>query len=101
MTLSKKIKELRIRIGMTQSDLSKAAGVSARAVFNWENGSIPRPMHVLSLGKIFKISPADLMSTEELKPEDAAPGPALNSAAVLRDLAKALNQAADQLEAKK
>ena len=51
-----KIKELRIKNGMSQKQLSENLGISNRAVSKWENGlSSPSANHIFGLSKIFNV----------------------------------------------
>lgn len=42
MTIGRTIKRLRLNSGISKSELARRVGVSATAVHNWENGTIPR-----------------------------------------------------------
>ncbi|MBE6761504.1 MAG: L-serine ammonia-lyase [Ruminococcaceae bacterium] len=53
---SQAIKELRIKNGLSQKELSENLGISNRAVSKWENGlSKPSAAHIFSLAKIFNV----------------------------------------------
>lgn len=53
---SQAIKELRLKTGMTQKELSKKLGISNRAVSKWENGlSQPSALHIFKLSEIFNV----------------------------------------------
>lgn len=62
MEVSKKIKEARKKLNMTQVDLSDAMGVSYQAVSNWERGnSMPDISKISDLCKVLKIDLEDLV----------------------------------------
>lgn len=52
MNLEKIMKQERIKQGLSQENLAKAAGVSKRAIAYWENGT--RKMNLASADQIFK-----------------------------------------------
>ncbi len=53
---SQRIKELRIKTGMSQKILGENLGISNRAVSKWENGlSQPSASHILCLSRIFNV----------------------------------------------
>ena len=57
MSIGEKIKELRLEKGLSQLKLSKAIGVSQKAVDYWErNVNEPKASYIISLVKIFDIS---------------------------------------------
>ncbi|WP_312938851.1 helix-turn-helix transcriptional regulator [Oscillibacter sp.] len=56
------LKDLRLRKGVTQTDLAKAIGVSNGNVGDWERGrSKPGYDALISLSRFFEISPARLL----------------------------------------
>ena len=66
MELSKRIKELRIKKGLTQTDLSEKSGVSLRTVQRIENDEVSPSMY--SLKKISKVLDEDLNSFDNTVP---------------------------------
>ena len=57
MSIGEKIKELRLEKGLSQLKLSKAIGVSQKAVDYWErNVNEPKASYIISLVKIFDVS---------------------------------------------
>lgn len=45
------IKRKRDALGLTQAELGKKAGVSAQMVSLWEDGSVPKAEHLITLAK--------------------------------------------------
>ena len=73
MKLYERIKERRLKLGMTLLDVANALGVKEATVQRYESGEIKNPKHqtVLELAKIFRCSPAYLMGWEdEVLPDD-------------------------------
>jgi len=60
MELSKRIKELRIKKGLTQTDLSEKSGISLRTIQRIENNEVSPSIY--SLKNISKILDEDLNS---------------------------------------
>ena len=57
MTFSKRIKELRVSKGLTQSDLAKAIGVGRTTVCEYESGNIvPKQEGLLKIANYFSVS---------------------------------------------
>ena len=67
MTLSERIKERRLSLGMTLLDVANALGVKEATVQRYESGEIKNPKHstVLMLSEIFGCSPSYLMGWED------------------------------------
>ena len=52
-----RLKELRVEKGLTQTELSKATGLSQSALALWENGQrIPNALAIIALAKYFGVS---------------------------------------------
>lgn len=52
-----RLKELRIEKGLTQTELSKATGLSQAALALWENGQrIPNALAIITLAKYFGVT---------------------------------------------
>ena len=65
MTLATRLKERRKRLGLSQSALASAAGVSQPTVANWENGGhTPRPDALERLASALDTDPTWLLSGE-------------------------------------
>ncbi len=65
-TLADRIKLLRERAGLTQSELAKSLGLSRSGVNAWEMGlSIPSTQYVVELAKSFHVSTDYLLGMEE------------------------------------
>ncbi len=75
------IKELRIKSGMSQKDLSEKLGISNRAVSKWENGlSLPSAKHIYCLSKMFNV-PMDYFYESDVKPSVKAKAEGMSSVA--------------------
>ena len=56
-TLAEKIKQLRERAGLTQSDLARSLALTRSSVNAWEMGlSVPSTQYIVELAKTFDIS---------------------------------------------
>lgn len=56
MPFEKRLKEARIRLGMTQEDLARAVGVSKGAIGNYESGvSSPKETILIELMKVLHV----------------------------------------------
>nr|DAG67111.1 MAG TPA: helix-turn-helix XRE-family like protein [Caudoviricetes sp.] len=63
-----RIKEMRQRKGLTQSDLAKAVGVKQPSVVSWENGShLPSPRRTGALLKVLDCTFEELFEEEDFK----------------------------------
>ena len=61
--IADRIKYLRDKVGMTQTDLAKRLGISRSAVNSWEMGlSLPSLANIVEMTKIFSVS-ADYILT--------------------------------------
>lgn len=64
-TLADRIKALRIRTGMTQSEVARLLGLSRSGVNAWEMGlSVPSTQYIVELAKVFGISTDYLLGLE-------------------------------------
>lgn len=62
MEIGKKLKEARIRAGMTQEHAAEEAQVSRQTISNWENErSYPDIVSVIKLGELYSISLDELL----------------------------------------
>lgn len=65
MTLGEKLKELRIKYGYTQDELSKRLGVTRQAVTKWENNrGLPDKASLNAIQKIFNVSMDSLIDND-------------------------------------
>ena len=65
MTLAVRLKDRRKKLGLSQSALAKAAGVSQPTVANWERGGhVPRPDALRRMADALDTDPAWLLSGE-------------------------------------
>ena len=64
-TLADRIKALRIRTGMTQSEVARLLGLSRSGVNAWEMGlSVPSTQYIVELAKVFDITTDYLLGLE-------------------------------------
>ena len=64
--IANKIKELRERKGLTQTDVAKLLGITRSSVNAWEMGiSVPSTQYIVELAKLFHISSDYLLGIEE------------------------------------
>lgn len=56
-TFAEKVRQARAELGLTREDLGKAAGVSARTIFDYERGKkAPRQSNLLKLARALHVS---------------------------------------------
>ncbi len=68
MEIGKKIKEARLKAGLTQDQVSEAIQVSRQTLSNWENGRYyPDIASVIKLSDLYKISLDELLKGEKMK----------------------------------
>lgn len=69
--MSNNIKELRIGAGLTQEKLADLAGISKRAIEEWEGGRrVPRDVYALhKVAVVLRCSIEDLINFEEYEKE--------------------------------
>ena len=71
MTLSEKLKQLRVKKGLTQEKLAELTGVSRQAVAKWENGqSRPTYENLAALESIYGLEPYRLSGENPPKKEN-------------------------------
>ena len=67
--IGEKIRELRTKNGMTQSDLAEKLFVTTQAVSRWEKGDVePSLTTVKSISEIFGVSIDEIMGKEKPEP---------------------------------
>lgn len=60
-----KIKELRIKAGLTQEELGGRIGVTRATIINWEKGaSHPDAKEMSQMAEVFKVKPEEFQSEE-------------------------------------
>lgn len=65
LTISERIKDLRIKNNMTQKNLADHLDVSQNAVYNWENGKRDPNLEIIEkIASIFDVTPSYLMGWE-------------------------------------
>ena len=71
MTFSQKLKELRIRAGMSQEKLAERVGVSRQAITKWETDKgAPEMENLLALSDLFGVSVDELLGRESRRPTE-------------------------------
>lgn len=79
-----RIKELRLKSGLSQAELAAKLGVSRQAVTKWESGrGMPDIDHIRNLGALFGVSIDYLVASDA---STASNGPVLKQAINLRDI---------------
>lgn len=65
MAINEKIKQLRDRLGLSQSEVGRRLGVSYAAVQQWESGaSRPRPDRIREIALLLNVSQAELLGVD-------------------------------------
>jgi len=65
--ISKRIKELRISLNLSQQKLAQEIGVTQKAIDFWEKGiNEPKASYILNLAKFFGVSCDYLLGNENL-----------------------------------
>ncbi len=65
MAIGAKIKEFRLKKGMTQRELAERLNISMQAVSKWERGGTPDIFMIIPLAKILDVTPNQLLEYEE------------------------------------
>lgn len=66
INIADRIRYLRDKVGMTQSDLAKRLGISRSAVNSWEMSlSVPSLSNIIEMKEIFRVSVDYLLSLDE------------------------------------
>lgn len=66
MNIGERIRELRIKKNMSQSDLAEKLGVSRQSISKWEtNNSVPEINKLVDMGKLFEVSIDELVCGTE------------------------------------
>jgi len=90
--LSEKIKLLRERVGLTQSDLARSLGLTRSSVNAWEMGlSVPSTQYIVELAKAFDVSTDYLLGMEN-SATISVEGLSEKKVAVLVELARHLRE---------
>lgn len=90
----KKIEELRIKHGMSQSDLARSIGTSQNTVSKIESGVTLRSGYFPAIAKVFKITTEELLS--EHQPEEVDVDP--YKAKLIRRIEEAPQEDLDEIE---
>ena len=70
-----KIKEYRLRKGMSQRELGAILGVSDQAISKWEKGqSQPSAMHLIDMTRIFGVDAEDFLPSKQMESRKSASG---------------------------
>lgn len=95
-----KIKAARLRAGMTQSQLARAAQTSERNIVRWENDqNSPRAGHVAAIAKATGVDQGDLMQSLDESGEDEEDADRVFHADLLEALWSRIGQALGKEEA--
>ena len=71
MTFAQKLKEMRIRAGMSQEKLSEKVGVSRQAITKWETDKgAPDMDNLMALSDLFGVSVDELLGREARRPSE-------------------------------
>lgn len=77
MTIGEKIKNLRIKSGLTQDDIAKRTGTTKQAIYKYENGivtNIPTDK-IEKMADLFGVTPSYLMGWEDEPQKENPPIP--------------------------
>lgn len=70
MTIAEKIKESRLKLGLTQQEVSEKLFVTRQTISNWENNrSIPDIDTLIKLSDLYQIDLESLLKPEQLADE--------------------------------
>lgn len=68
--IADRIKELRLKNGIKQTELAKILGLSRSAINAWEMGvSVPSTQYLIDLSKLFRVSTDHLLGREKKEME--------------------------------
>jgi transcriptional regulator with XRE-family HTH domain len=66
MTFGEKVKEARLALNMSQTELSQITGISERSLYTYEQlGTIPRSSNIKKIAEALKVSVTYLMDEDE------------------------------------
>ena len=69
MTFGEKLKDLRLRLNYSQSELAEVTGISERSLYTYEVlGAIPRKGNIAKLAEVFKVDPSYLTDDKNSDP---------------------------------
>ncbi len=69
MTFGEKLKDLRLKLNYSQSELAEVTGISERSLYTYEAlGAIPRKNNILKLASALKVDPSYLLDEENEEP---------------------------------
>ena len=69
MTFGEKIRDLRLKLNYSQSELAEVTGISERSLYTYEQlGAIPRKGNIKKLADALKVDPSYLTDDEVLDP---------------------------------
>ncbi len=70
MTFGEKVKEARLALNLSQTELSKMTGISERSLYTYEQlGAIPRMSYVQKLAEALNVTSSYLMDEAESNPQ--------------------------------
>ena len=71
MTFGEKLKDLRLKLNYSQSELAEVTGISERSLYTYESlGAIPRKSNIVKLASALKVDPSYLTDEAEIEPGD-------------------------------
>lgn len=71
--IADRIKELRLKNGIKQTELAKILGLSRSAINAWEMGvSVPSTQYLIDLSKLFRVSTDHLLGREKKEMVDVS-----------------------------
>lgn len=71
--IADRIRELRLKNGIKQTELAKTLGLSRSAINAWEMGvSVPSTQYLIDLSKLFRVSTDHLLGREEKEMVDVS-----------------------------
>ena len=69
MTFGEKLKDLRLRLNYSQSELAEVTGISERSLYTYEaQGAIPRRGNIRKIAEALKVDPSYLMNEDDTEP---------------------------------
>ena len=84
MTFGEKLRETRLALNLSQTELAEMTGLSERSLYTYEQlGTIPRNSNIKKLAEALNVSPAYLLDSQETDPHKE-----FDSAMMIQDVKK-------------